>query len=68
MQNNELSLTSVRRTVLEISHFKVRNLSKMASFSLKYDVKDAILKDNEKMKVQYLRSLLFDLFEILAVS
>ena len=30
---------------------------------------DAILQDNEKMKVQYLRSLLFDSFETLqAVS
>ena len=29
-----------------------------------YDVTDAILQDIEKMKVQYLRSLLFDLFEI----
>ena len=37
----------------------------LASFSLKYDVTDAILQDIEKMKVQYLRSLLFDLFEIL---
>ena len=36
-----------------------------ASFSLKYDVIDAILQDNEKMKVEYLRSLLFDLFETL---
>ena len=36
-----------------------------ASFSLKYDVTDAILQDNEKMKVLYLRSLLFDLFETL---
>ena len=35
----------------------------LASFSIKYDVTDAILQDNEKMKVQYLRSLLFDLFE-----
>ena len=33
-----------------------------ASFSIKYD---AILQDNEKMKAQYLRSLLFDLFETL---
>ena len=75
MQNNEPSLTSMRRMVLEIFYFKVNNLSKMdvtilycrflASFSLKYDVIDAILQDNEKMKVQYLRSLLFDLFEIL---
>ena len=36
-----------------------------ASFSIKYDVTDAILQDNEKMRVQYLRSLLFDLFETL---
>ena len=36
-----------------------------ASFSIKYDVTDAILQDNRKMKVQYLRSLLFDLFETL---
>ena len=35
------------------------------SFSLKYDVTDPILQDNEKMKVEYLRSLLFDLFETL---
>ena len=33
------------------------------SFSIKYDVTDAILQDNEKMRVQYLRRLLFDLFE-----
>ena len=37
----------------------------LASFSLKYDVTDAMLQDNEKMKVQYIRSLLFDLFETL---
>ena len=36
-----------------------------ASFSIKYDVTDATLQDNEKMKVQYLRSLLFDLSETL---
>ena len=36
-----------------------------ASFSIKYDVTDAILQDNEKMKVQYLRSFLFNLFETL---
>ena len=36
-----------------------------ASFSIKYDVTDAILQRNEKLKVQYLRSLLFHLFEIL---
>ena len=34
-----------------------------ASFSLKYDVTDEMLQGNEKMKVQYLRSLMFDLFE-----
>ena len=33
--------------------------------SLKYDVTDAILQGNRKMKVQHLRSLSFDLFEIL---
>ena len=38
-----------------------------ASFSIRYDVTDAILQDNEKMKVQYLRSLLFELFETLQV-
>ena len=36
-----------------------------ASFSIKYDVTDAMLQDNEKLKVQYLRSLLYDLFETL---
>ena len=36
-----------------------------ASFSLKYDVTDAMLQDNEKIKVQYLRSLLFDSSETL---
>ena len=36
-----------------------------ASFSIKYEVTDAILQDNEKMNVQYLRILLFDLFETL---
>ena len=36
----------------------------LASFSLKYDVTDAVLQDHEKIKVQYLRSPLFDFFEI----
>ena len=36
-----------------------------ASFSIKYDVTDAVLQGSEKMKAQYLRSLLFDLFETL---
>ena len=73
MQKNEPSLTSMCQTVLEISLSKVRNLSKMevailkalSLFSHKYDVTDAILQDNEKVQVRYLRSLLFDLFEIL---
>ena len=39
-----------------------------ASFSLKYDVTDAMLQDNERIKVQYLRSLLFGLFEILQTA
>ena len=57
----------MRQMVLEISHSKVSNLTKMnvailyilASFSAKYDVTEAIPQDIEKMKVQYLRSLLF---------
>ena len=36
-----------------------------ASVSIKYDITDAILEENEKMKVEYLKSLLFDLFETL---
>ena len=35
------------------------------SFLHKYDVTDIIQQNNEKMKVQYLSSLLFNLFEIL---
>ena len=70
MQENEPSPTSIRQMVLEIFHFKVRNLSNMdveilASIRLKYDVTDAMLQDIEKMKVYYLMSLLFDLFEAL---
>ena len=73
MQENEPSPTSMRQVVLEIFHFKVRNLSNMdvtifrflASIPLKYDVTDAMLQDIEKMKAQYLMNLLFDLFEIL---
>ena len=37
----------------------------LASFSLKHDVTDAMLQRIEKMTVQYLLSLLFDLLEIL---
>ena len=36
-----------------------------ASIPLKYDITDAMLQDIEKMKVQYLISLLFDLSEML---
>ena len=71
-RKNEPSPTSMHQMVLEIFHFKVKNLSKTlrlcrfsTSFSLKHDVTDAMLQDNEKMKVQYLRSFLFDLFETL---
>ena len=62
MQKIEASLTSMRQMVFEIFYFKVRNLSEMgvpilfsASFSLTYNVTDAILQDNEKIKVQYLK-------------
>ena len=58
--------------VLEIFHFSksgvwARWTSPLCRFSvsIKHDITDAILQDNEKMKVQYLRSLLFDLFETL---
>ena len=47
----------MRQMVLEISNFKVKNLRWMskfcrlsASFSLKYDIADEILQNNEKMK------------------
>ena len=36
-----------------------------ASFLPKYDVTDAMLQDTEKIKMQYLKNLLFDLFETL---
>ena len=32
---------------------------------MKQNITDAILQGNEKLKVQYLRSILFDLFETL---
>ena len=73
MQKNEPSLTSVRQMVLDISQSKVRNLSKMEVAILK--VFSLILTQiwrhrrnparQWKMKVQYLWSLLFDLFKIL---
>ena len=37
----------------------------LAAFSLKYDVTDAILQNSQKMVVQYLGNVMFDLFEIL---
>ena len=37
----------------------------LASIPFKYDVTHAMLQDIEKMKVQYLINLWFDLFEIL---
>ena len=47
----------MHQMVLEISNFKVKNLRWMskfcrlsASFSLKYDIADEILQDNENMK------------------
>ena len=72
-KKNESSPTSMRQMVLEIIPLKVRNMSKwtspfcrfLASIPLKYDVTDAMLQYIEKMKVQYLISLLSDLFEIL---
>ena len=70
---NEPLPTSMRQMVLEIFHLEsgiwARWISPFcrfsASFLIKYDVTDPILQDNEKMKVQYLTSLLFDLFETL---
>ena len=70
MQKNEPSPTSMRQMVLE-SGIWARWTSPFCRFStslsLKYDVTGAMLQDNEKMKVQYLKSLLFDLFETLQV-
>ena len=63
MQNNEPSLTSMHQMVLEISHFKVRNL-RMMDVAILY-VSSLILQDSEKIKVQYLTSLFFYLFETL---
>ena len=37
-------------------------------FSSKYDVTDTIQQNNEKMQMQYLSSLLFDLSEILLLE
>ena len=73
MQKNEPSMTSMHQMVPEIWFPKVMNLSKVdvticrfsASFLSKYDLTDVIQQNNGKIKVQYLRSLLFDLFEIL---
>ena len=35
----------------------------LASFSLEYDVKDTMLQDIEKVKVQYLINLLFEILQ-----
>ena len=48
-----------------LSFFKIAICRFLASFSIKYDVTDTILQDNEKLKMQYLKSLLFHLFETL---
>ena len=49
----------------ELEQYGRRHFVDFASIPLKYDVTDAMLQDIEKTKVQYLMSLLFDLFEIL---
>ena len=57
-----------RDTLIQSQEFEQdvhRHCRFSASFSLKYDVAGAMLQDNEKIKVQYLRNLLFDLFETL---
>ena len=61
----------MRQVGLEITHSKVRNLSKIdiaslsvfSLISLKYDVTDAILQDNKTIEVQYLGSLLFEILQ-----
>ena len=48
--------------------FNLHRIKRRAFFwDTRYDVTDAVLQNIEKMKVQYLMSLLFDLFEILQV-
>ena len=67
----EISQTSMHQMVLEISQsqeFEQDGHHHFVDFQLHFHVNmtsDAIQQDNEKIKVQYLRSLLFDLFEIL---
>ena len=67
-KKEEPSPTSMRQMVLEIFHFKsgiwARWTSPFCRFSALFSIKHDVT-DNEKMKVQYLRSLLFDLFETL---
>ena len=69
---NDPLLTTVHQMVRERQEFEqdghhhfVGFQPHSTHFSLKYDVIDAILRGNEKMKVQYLKSVLFDFFEIL---
>ena len=72
-KKNELSLTSMRQMVLEISNFKVRNLSKMGlCHFISFQPHSHLNMMSQmqscktmKKEVQYLRSLLFDLFETL---
>ena len=74
MPKNEPSLTSMRQMVLEISQSQELEengchhlVGFSASFPPKYDVTHAIWQDNAKMRVQYLSSLLLDLFQIFQV-
>ena len=64
IKKNELSLTSMRQMVLEISFPKFSNLSKMDVAILKVFSHRRNTARQWKMEVQYLKSLLFDLFEI----
>ena len=70
MQHNELSPTSMPPNGSRDIQFQSQEFGQDGHhyfvgfnfFPLKYDVTDAMLQDNEKMKVQYLRNLLLDLF------
>ena len=73
MQKNEPSLIGMRQIVLEISQsqeFEQNGRRHFVGFQPHFHVNmtsHAIRQDNAKMKVQYLSSLLFDLFQILQV-
>ena len=49
-----------RKIPFQSQEFEQRWTSPFCRFLLKYDVTDAILQDNEKIKVQYLRTLSFE--------